>query len=118
MKLIVIFIGGGCGSVLRYLIGTLLPKSGFPWATLAVNVLGAFAIGLFCVWSERFTWSAETRLALTVGLCGGFTTFSTFSRELVSLLESGRPFPALAYAAASLLLTLGAALLGTRIGKM
>lgn len=118
MKLIAIFIGGGCGSVLRYLIGILLPGSFFPWATLAVNILGAFAIGLFCVWSERFTWAPETRLALTVGLCGGFTTFSAFSREVLSLLENGRPLPALAYAAASFALTLGAVALGARIGRI
>lgn len=59
----------------------------FPWATLTVNLLGSFLIGLFYALSERFHLSAEVRLMLTTGLCGGFTTFSTFSNDGIALLK-------------------------------
>lgn len=85
-----IFVGGGIGSVLRYAVGLCIGAAAFPWATLAVNVGGSLAIGLFGGWSERFGWPDAVRLALTVGLCGGFTTFSTFSKESLALAQSGR----------------------------
>ena len=90
MNFLWVFIGGGVGSVLRYAIGLCIGAATFPWATLAVNVGGSLAIGLFGGWGERFGWSEAVRLALTVGLCGGFTTFSTFSKESLALVQSGR----------------------------
>ena len=87
---VLIFVAGGCGSVLRYLVGLAVPSALFPWATLGVNALGSFAIGLFGALAARFGWSEGVRLALTVGLCGGFTTFSTFSREALDLVTAGR----------------------------
>lgn len=92
-EIIYIFLGGGIGSVARYLMqiavnerlnSTLTP---FPWGTFAVNIAGSFLIGLLYSISERFNLSFETRLFLTVGLCGGFTTFSTFSNEGIGLLK-------------------------------
>ena len=90
MNFILIFLAGGLGSLLRYVIGLILPSCFFPWATVAINVIGSFAIGLLGGSCSRMGWSDNLQLALTVGLCGGFTTFSTFSKEALSLATMGR----------------------------
>ena len=90
MNYILIFLAGGLGSLLRYAIGLILPSCFFPWATVAINVIGSFAIGLLGGVGSRMGWSDNLQLALTVGLCGGFTTFSTFSKEALSLATTGR----------------------------
>ena len=90
MNYILIFLAGGLGSLLRYVIGLILPPCFFPWATVAINVIGSFAIGLLGGLGSRMGWSDNLQLALTVGLCGGFTTFSTFSKDALSLATSGR----------------------------
>ena len=109
---VIVFLAGGCGSVLRYLIGLAVPSSLFPWATFGVNAAGSFAIGLFGALAARFGWSEGARLALTVGLCGGFTTFSTFSREALALASSGRWCAFSLYVAGSVILGIAAAALG------
>ena len=97
-ELIYVFIGGGTGSVLRFLISmlwshlSLHPRYAsivFPWPTLIVNVLGCFLIGVLYQYAERWGWPIDVRLMLAVGLCGGFTTFSTFTYEGVALLNEG-----------------------------
>lgn len=96
--------GGGAGSVLRYVLGAWWPRAGtaaFPVATLLINVAGSFLLGWLL---RRFGAGAggpAVRAALTVGVCGGFTTFSTFSVEVVTLLQAGRPGRALAYVVVS-----------------
>ena len=90
MNYILIFLAGGLGSLLRYVIGLILPSCFFPWTTLGINVIGSFAIGLLGGLGSRMGWSDNLQLALTVGLCGGFTTFSTFSKEALSLATTGR----------------------------
>ena len=90
MSALFVFLGGGTGSVLRYLVGLWIGSATFPWATFAVNAVGSFAIGLLGGGASRFGWGEALRLSLTVGLCGGFTTFSTFSKESLVLMESGR----------------------------
>ena len=109
---VLIFVAGGCGSVLRYLVGLAVPSALFPWATVGVNVGGSFAIGLFGALAARFGWSEGVRLALTVGLCGGFTTFSTFSREALDLVTAGRWCAFSLYVAGSVILGIAAAALG------
>ena len=109
---VLIFVAGGFGSVLRYLVGLAVPSALFPWATLVVNALGSFVIGLFGALAARFGWSEGVRLALTLGLCGGFTTFSTFSREALTLASSGRWCAFSLYVAGSVILGIAAAALG------
>lgn len=118
-KLLLIFIGGGCGSVLRYLISSasagLNSSLSFPVGTLVCNVIGCFLIGLFNALSAQFGWSNETRLMLTVGLCGGFTTFSTFSNEGLSMLNAGSYLSYALYVALSIILGIGAVVLGMSV---
>lgn len=91
--LIAVFLGGGTGSLLRYCVQMALHERivpySFPWATFAVNILGSFLIGLFYTLSARFNLSTEVRMLLTTGLCGGFTTFSTFSNDGVIMIKQG-----------------------------
>ncbi|NDV65010.1 fluoride efflux transporter CrcB [Bacteroides sp. 224] len=120
-ELLYIFLGGGTGSLLRYLIHLLIngkaPVGGFPWATFTVNILGCFLIGVFYSLSTRFQLSPETRLFLTVGICGGFTTFSTFSYEALNLLKGGLYGTFFLYALLSMGLGILAVLLGILISK-
>ena len=91
-SLLLIFLGGGTGSVLRYLLTISIYRQGatnFPWGTFAVNILGCILIGVFYTLTSRIHITNELRLLLTIGLCGGFTTFSTFSNESLQLLKSG-----------------------------
>ena len=119
--LLLIFLGGGTGSLFRYGVQLLLHQRItpflFPWATLSVNIAGSFLIGLFYAWSARFNFSDETRLLLTTGLCGGFTTFSTFSHESLDMLKQGFYGCFALYLCASVILGIGAAFAGGWIGK-
>ncbi len=112
MNFLWVFIGGGTGSALRYLVGLWIASTAFPWATFAVNAVGSLAIGLFGGWAARFGWSESVRLSLTVGLCGGFTTFSTFSKESLALAEAGRWCAFAAYAIGSVAIGIAAVALG------
>ena len=106
--------GGAVGAVLRYLAGAGIARLGapaFPLATLSVNVAGSFAMGVLFVVLTR---SGQTHLSplLLTGLLGGFTTFSAFSLEAVTLLEEGRAAAALSYVALSVILSVAALMLG------
>ena len=112
MNYILIFWAGGLGSLLRYVIGLILPSCFFPWATVAINVIGSFAIGLLGGLDSRMGWSDNLQLALTVGLCGGFTTFSTFSKEALSHVTTGRWGAFSLYVIGSIVLGLAATAVG------
>ena len=112
MNFIFIFLAGGLGSLLRYVTGLMLPSCFFPWTTLGINVIGSFAIGLFGGLGSRMGWSDNLHLTLTVGLCGGFTTFSTFSKEALSLTTTGRWGAFSLYIIGSLVLGLAATAAG------
>ena len=112
MNALFVFLGGGIGSVLRYLAGMWIGSTAFPWATLAVNAVGSLAIGLFGGLASRFGWSEALRLSLMTGLCGGFTTFSTFSKESLALIESGRYGLFVLYVAGSVALGITSAAFG------
>ncbi len=110
--------GGGAGAVLRYQVGRLVthltgPAAIFPWPTLTVNVVGSLLMGLLAGWLARHGQGGEQwRLLLGVGVLGGFTTFSSFSLELMLLIERGQAGLAVAYAAASLVAGLAGLWLG------
>ena len=111
-------LGGALGSVARYALGnamTLALGADFPWGTLLINVLGSFVISFFGVLSgaqARFPVPFEARVFVTVGLCGGFTTFSSFSLQTVELARNGQPMRAALYVAASATLCITACALG------
>ena len=104
-------VGGFVGSVLRYVV-SLIPlrhESGFPLVTLGINVLGAFVLGLIMALSGRFpSLDPRTLLFLKVGICGGFTTFSTFALEAQGLLSGGKLWAAVLYMLLSVVLCVGA----------
>jgi len=107
--------GGAVGSALRYLTGMMLPSAAgtFPWPTFVVNVIGSFILGVIATAATHHdVLSRQQALLLGTGLCGGFTTFSTFSVESVALLEQHRPDLAALYVGTTLICTLGAAWLG------
>lgn len=116
LKLLLIAVGGGVGSALRYLLHGWVQRVAaveFPFGTLSVNVLGCLAIGgLAALFGEHSTVREEYRLGLTVGVLGGFTTFSTFGFETFKLLERGAAGPAFAYLIASCALGLLAVAVG------
>jgi fluoride exporter len=109
-------IGGALGSVARFVLGTLVQQrvgAGFPFGTLLVNVTGSIAIGAIMRWGTAGAWvSPETRLFLVTGLCGGYTTFSTFSYETARLLEDGEQSRAALYVVLSVVLSLAGTFAG------
>ena len=120
-QVIAIAIGGAFGSVLRYGLSTwvhTLVGRGFPYGTLAVNVLGCLAMGvLFVLLVERMGASAVWRAGLLIGVLGGFTTFSSFSIETFNLIEQGAMAKAAGNMAASLILCVGATWLGVILAR-
>jgi CrcB protein len=91
------------------------PSLHFPWSTLAVNVVGAFALGVLVGATPP---TAASRLALGAGVCGGFTTFSTYAVEAVALAERGLPGRAGAYAVGSVMAGVLAAVAGLAVGRL
>ena len=91
-QLVLVFVGGGFGSVLRYVIGKWLnnTENGFPYGTFAANILGSLLIGIILGYAAKNeTLSQHSTLLLATGFCGGFTTFSTFAYENHMFLKSG-----------------------------
>jgi fluoride exporter len=120
---IAVAAGGALGSVARYGVGNLARAIApgwapwMPWGTLAVNVMGSFAIGLLFAWFAARPASDVLRLGLITGVLGGFTTFSAFSVETLELLRSGGATSALVYIGATLALGLAACALGLWAAK-
>lgn len=108
MSPLFVFIGGGVGSLMRYLLSSVLswPVSAgqFPLKTFVVNMLGCFLIGLISAAFALTGGRAEYKNLLVAGFCGGFTTFSTFSREALDLFNSGAVAMAALYAVLSVVL--------------
>ena len=120
MKILLVAIGSGLGGVLRYLVPCWIGAAkGFPWATLTVNVVGSLLIGLLSGLLARHGGSSaeSIRAFAVIGFCGGFTTFSTFSNETFSLIESSQWLSAVAYVSLSVLAGLAAVFLGYAISR-
>ncbi len=119
---IVVAIGGAIGSLLRFWCTLWLePVSrNMPWSTIFINIAGSFAIGLFgalTVASGRFALPELWRLAFMVGICGGFTTFSSFSLQTFELLRLGQPGRALLNIGVSVFACLAATALGYALAQ-
>ncbi len=122
LRVALVGLAGALGATARYWISTTVGTRAalhtadgarpFPWATLGINVLGAFLLGLVLGGPGAARWSATTTTAVTVGFLGAFTTFSTFAFETTDLVRANRPGTALAYVASSLLLGLAASAFG------
>jgi CrcB protein len=122
LRVALVGFGGAIGSIARYWIaGVLMPwtQSGFPSGTLAVNVTGSLLIGIVIAAAvERQWFSPDLRVALAAGFCGGFTTMSSFSFEMLALLEQGSVGLAFGYAAASVALCLAATWAGIALIRL
>lgn len=116
MNYLIIALGGGIGSALRYAVSKFVQDStngAFPYHTFAVNIVGCLLIGLFYGLAARgHLGNNTTTLLLTTGLCGGFTTFSTFCNENITLLRGDNALTALVYVASSVFCGLLAVALG------
>ena len=101
-NLVLVAIGGAVGSSLRHLVNVAamrLVGPSFPWGTMAINIAGSFAMGVFIeLLGRRFNASNELRLFVATGILGGFTTFSAFSLDFAVLWERGAAGQAFAYA--------------------
>ena len=118
--LAVIALGGSAGSVARWALGQALRPSpnGFPWATVAENLSGAFALGLLMVWlTARWPSARYLQPLLAVGLLGGYTTFSTYMLDTRGLLAAGRPGLAAGYLFGTVVLGLVGVFLGVLAGR-
>jgi len=106
MNFLLVMIGGAAGSAGRYAVGRLTLHTfgpDYPWGTLAVNLIGGFLMGLLAGTLARTGGSENTRLLLGVGVLGGFTTFSAFSLDAVTMIERGDWSNAVLYALASVI---------------
>ena len=110
--------GGAIGAVFRYLLSLIRVGSDFPLMTFLTNVAGAVAIGVIAAFAERFAGISPCALLfLKTGICGGFTTFSTFSLETLTLIQKNHMVTACAYAGASLIFCLAGVWLGGQMVK-
>lgn len=117
---LMVFIGGGLGSMCRYGIAKLLQAQdlNFPWATFLANALACIVLGVLISMSAKDgLLSNSMKLLLLTGFCGGFSTFSTFSAETFGLLETGNYFYAFANIALSVLVCLACIFIGLMLGR-
>ena len=122
LNLLAVFLGGGLGAATRYLTGFYMTKVltvNLPAATFSDNVTGSFLIGfLYILFIEKTDLSPALKLALTVGFCGGLTTFSTFSIELFEMIKNAQFIQAFVYALLSVIICLLAVTVGVYCAKI
>ena len=114
-------MGGGLGSILRYLLAKFLNnhETGVPYGTLLVNILGSLLLGIVLGWAlKNNTLSSATVLFLATGFCGGFTTFSTFAYENHLFLKNGDILSFAVYSIGSMVLGFAVVFLGLWLGKI
>ncbi len=121
--IILVGIGGFIGSVARYLLAIYALKplgpTTFPWSTFIANIVGCLVIGLVYGLSEKFQWfNIEYRLLLATGICGGFTTFSTFAYENIILIQSNNLIVFALYCVLSIIIGLLFVFIGLSIIKL
>ncbi|MBZ9704090.1 MULTISPECIES: fluoride efflux transporter CrcB [unclassified Mesorhizobium] len=119
-NLLLVAAGGGIGAGVRHLtnMGSLrLVGPNYPWGTMAINIVGSFAMGLFIAALARRGGSNELRLFVATGILGGFTTFSAFSLDFATLWERGATLPAFGYALASVIGAIIALFLGLWLAR-
>lgn len=116
LNVLAVFLGGGIGAVLRYLTGVLFVqylKFHIPLPTFVVNVVGCFILGfVYVLCLEKFQLNPALKLLITVGFCGGLTTFSTFSFEIFDMIQNVQYIHAALYTIGSLVIGVLAVLLG------
>ncbi|MDX2306737.1 MAG: CrcB family protein [Hyphomicrobium sp.] len=119
MKLIMLAAaGGGIGAAARLLVNQAFAGAAFPWATLAVNIVGSFLMGMTVVFvTERFGGSAEMRTFLATGILGGFTTFSAFSFDVVELMAKEGPLMTGLYIGGSVVGAIAAIVVGLSVAR-
>lgn len=120
-NILLVFLGGGFGCTGRYLVSLLLSKykdnlGGFPIHTMTANFIGCLCIGLIIGYLSKNP-NNTVQLLLVTGFCGGFTTFSTFSSEILKLFQGGQTGMAVLYMGISLIVCLAATLVGTLITR-
>lgn len=119
--LLYVALGSAIGGVSRYLVGGLVQRlwnTTFPTGTLFVNFSGCLLLGVLLRYAiDTPSFSPEVRALLTIGFCGGYTTFSTFSYETMALMNSGEWLRAALYVAASLVFSLAGTFLGTALAR-
>ena len=120
-SLLIVGTGSFIGGAMRYWLSTLMKNvcgQGFPWGTLMVNLLGCFLFGmLFAVFGKSSATDNTLYLLLTTGICGGFTTFSTFANESVQMLQQGNTWGFVGYVATSVVAGLALIALGYGVAK-
>lgn len=117
-RVLIVMLGSALGGGLRYMVSRWLNEgSTMPWGTMAVNVLGCLLIGFVGGLPVSAGVSPQMRLLLTTGFCGGFTTFSTFSSESLSLMRDGHTLTAVLYIGASLVAGLIAVAAGHQLAR-
>lgn len=102
MKVLLVAVAGAAGALARYGVGSAVGTRSFPWATLGINLVGSFLLGLLLRTGLQRGWPETTTVPLGIGFLGAFTTFSTFSNEAYEMLRTDRAAAALAYVALSL----------------
>lgn len=119
-EILAVFIGSGAGGVLRFGVGRLFNNGSaqsFPAGTLIINIVACFILGTLAgAFDQRLDVSPQTKALLTIGFCGGFSTFSAFSQESLMLFRSGQGVTAVSYILLSVLACLSASYLGMLLG--
>lgn len=120
-NLMLVMLGGALGAGARYglmlALLPLMPKAGLPWVIVVINVLGSFLLGFTLTLVGREVWSDTARLAFGTGVLGAFTTFSTFSVDIDTLLKQDRVIEAMMYIVVSIGLGVLAAVIGRFVGE-
>lgn len=116
-NILFVAFGGAVGSVFRYLAAVILVAKKFPAATFTVNIIGSFLIGILMGFIVKQANSQTWQLLLVTGFCGGFTTFSAFSWDIVLLLQQAKYATAFLYIIATLFIGIAATFLGFWLSK-